>query len=165
MRPNLRLSCYWRGTHRRCRQVPWILETGILVPVWWLTPPHPAHSLDRMKPTSVCSVISDSVIPTVAPARLLCPWNIIGKKTVTSCHFLMGSSQPRDRTHITYIDRKILYQLHHLGQISNKPQELQMLCSPGSVQREKPIPQVVFLSPSSFGGKKKWIHAKSVHLK
>ena len=37
-------------------------------------------------------------------ARLLCPWDSLGKKTGSGCHFLLqGSSQPRDRTHISCI--------------------------------------------------------------
>ena len=43
-------------------------------------------------------------------ARLLCPWDLPGKKTGVGCHFLLGgSSQPRDRTHVFCIDRQILY--------------------------------------------------------
>ena len=106
MQPNLRLSCYWRGTHRRCRQVPWILETEILVPVWQLTPSHPAHSLDRMKLTSVCSVMSDSSIPWTSPARLLCPWNFPGKKTVAVCHFLLHRIFPTQGSNPHHLHRK-----------------------------------------------------------
>ena len=44
------------------------------------------------------------------PTRFLCPWNFPGENTGVSCHFLlMGSSWPRDRTHISCIGRWILY--------------------------------------------------------
>ena len=39
---------------------------------------------------SVCSVISDSLRPTDCKlARLLCPWNFLGKNTGVGFHFLL----------------------------------------------------------------------------
>ena len=33
------------------------------------------------------------------PARLLCPWDFLGKNTGVGCHFLLqGIFKPRDRT-------------------------------------------------------------------
>ena len=41
---------------------------------------------------------------------LLCPCNFSGKNIGVGCHFLLqGSSQVRDRTHISWIRRWILY--------------------------------------------------------
>ena len=38
------------------------------------------------------------------------PWDFPGKNTSVGCHFLLrGSSQPTDRTHISYISRQIIY--------------------------------------------------------
>ena len=38
--------------------------------------------------TRASSVVSDSAIPWLWPARLLCPWNFPGKSTGVGCHFL-----------------------------------------------------------------------------
>ena len=56
-------------------------------------------------------VVSDSLQHNgLYPARLLCPQDSPGKNTrVGSISFSRGSSQPRDRTHISYIGRQILY--------------------------------------------------------
>ena len=51
-----------------------------------------------------CSVASDSLRPYgLWPTRLLCPWDFPGKSTGAGCHFLQGSSQPRDWTCISCI--------------------------------------------------------------
>ena len=56
------------------------------------------------------SVLSDSLRPHgLQPTRLLCPQYFPGKNTGVGHHFLLGSSQPRDRTHISCIGRLILY--------------------------------------------------------
>ena len=42
----------------------------------------------------------------------LCPWDFPGKNTGVGCHFLLQAYfWPRDRTHISYIGRRILYHL------------------------------------------------------
>ena len=39
--------------------------------------------------THACSVVSNSLQPHgLQPTRLLCPWNLPGKKTGVGCHFL-----------------------------------------------------------------------------
>ena len=44
------------------------------------------------------------------PTRLLCPWNFPGNNTGGGCiSFSRGSSWPREGTHISCIDRQILY--------------------------------------------------------
>ena len=43
-----------------------------------------------MRSCSVVSVMSDPLRPHgLQPARLLCPWNSLGKNTEMSCHFLL----------------------------------------------------------------------------
>ena len=37
------------------------------------------------------------------PVRLLCPWDFPGKYTGVDSHFLLRSSQPRDRTHVSWV--------------------------------------------------------------
>ena len=50
------------------------------------------------------------VAPWTVAARLLCPWDFLGKKTGVGCYFLLqGSSCPRDGTHVSCIGRQILY--------------------------------------------------------
>ena len=53
----------------------------------------------------VTSVMSDPLWPYgLEPTRLLCPQDSPGKNTGLGFHFLLqGSSQPRDRTHISCI--------------------------------------------------------------
>ena len=42
--------------------------------------------------------------PTLCnPTRLLCTWYSPGKNTGVTCHFLRGSSRPRDRTHVFWV--------------------------------------------------------------
>ena len=49
--------------------------------------------------------------------RLLCPWNFPGKNTGVGCHSLLwGSSQPRNRTHVSRVSCTgtwLLYQLSY----------------------------------------------------
>ena len=54
---------------------------------------------------SVTSVVSDSLQPYgLKPTRLLCSWDSPGKNTGVDFHALLqGSSQPRDRTHISHL--------------------------------------------------------------
>ena len=54
---------------------------------------------------SVASVVFSSLRPYgLKAARLLHPWDSPGKKTAVSCHSLLqGSSQLRDRTHISIL--------------------------------------------------------------
>ena len=51
--------------------------------------------------------------------RLLCPLVSLAKNTgVGCCDLLQGSSQPRDRTHVSYVScigRRVLYHESHLG--------------------------------------------------
>ena len=45
--------------------------------------------------SSVCSVESDFLQPNgLQPARLLCPWNFLGKNTGVGCHFLLHEDPP-----------------------------------------------------------------------
>ena len=47
--------------------------------------------------------------PMAWTARLLCPWDSPGMNTGVGCHFLLqGSSQPRDQTGVSCIDKWIL---------------------------------------------------------
>ena len=60
------------------------------------------------------SVMSNSLQPHgLWPARLLCPWDSLGKNTGVGGHALSrGSSLPRDLTHISHvfcIGRQALY--------------------------------------------------------
>ena len=53
--------------------------------------------------------------PWPVPARLLCPWNFLGKDTGVRCHFPYSrrSSWPRDGTHVSCVSctgRRLLYQ-------------------------------------------------------
>ena len=59
----------------------------------------------------VCSVISDSLQHHgVSPNRLLCPSNFIVKITAVGCiSYSKGSSWPRGWTHISCVNRQILY--------------------------------------------------------
>ena len=61
----------------------------------------------------VCSVISNSWDPMDCSLPGFCPWNSPDKNTGVGCRFLLqGSSQPKDRTHVSYvccIVRQILY--------------------------------------------------------
>ena len=44
--------------------------------------------------TRASSVVSDSAIPWLWPARLLCPWNFLGKSTRVGCHALLQGIFP-----------------------------------------------------------------------
>ena len=60
----------------------------------------------------MCSVVSDSLQPyRLWPALLLCPWDLPGQNTGVGCCFLLGggSFQPRDRTCISCIGKRVLY--------------------------------------------------------
>ena len=51
-----------------------------------------------------CSVMSNSYLPhELSPTKLLCLWNSPGKETGVPISFSRGSSQPRDRTQLSYI--------------------------------------------------------------
>ena len=68
----------------------------------------------------VCAALSNSLWPYgLLPTRLLCPQDSPGKNTGLGFHFLLqGSSQPRDRTHIScisFIGRQVLCHQCHLG--------------------------------------------------
>ena len=44
----------------------------------------------------VCQLVSNSLWPYgLKPARLLCPWNFLGKKTGVGCHFLFQGNLPK----------------------------------------------------------------------
>ena len=69
---------------------------------------------------SAHSVVSNSLHPhRRQPMRLLCPWNFPCKNTGADCRFLLwGSSQPRDRTCVSYVScigRQVLYHQCSLG--------------------------------------------------
>ena len=51
-----------------------------------------------------CSNMSNSLrVHRLWPARLLCPWDSLGKNTGVGCHaFLQGSSWPRDWTSVSH---------------------------------------------------------------
>ena len=47
-------------------------------------------------------------------ARLLCPWDCLGRNTGTGCHFLLkGIFQPRDQTHLSSISCIGRWALYH----------------------------------------------------
>ena len=55
----------------------------------------------------VASVMSDSVRPYgLQPTRLLCPWDSLEARVLewVAMPFSRGSSPPRDRTYVSYID-------------------------------------------------------------
>ena len=58
-----------------------------------------------------CSGVSNSSWPHQLEAtRLLCPWDFPGEKTGAGCHFFhQGSSQLRDQTQVSCIDRQIFF--------------------------------------------------------
>ena len=82
-----------------------------------------SHSYQKCVTLCVCyvtSVVSNSLQSyELQPARLLCPWDSLGKSIGMGCHALLrGSSQPRDRIHISFVScivRLVLYHQHHLG--------------------------------------------------
>ena len=66
------------------------------------------------------SVVSKSLqLYGIQSARLLCPWNFLGKNARVACiSYSRGSSQPKDRTCVSCIsctDRWILCHQPHLG--------------------------------------------------
>ena len=70
-----------------------------------------------------CQTLCD---PMDQPARLLCPWDSVGKNTGVGCRaHLQGLFQSRDQTCVSYIScigRWVLYHQHHLeSQISMAP--------------------------------------------
>ena len=67
----------------------------------------------------VTSVVSDSLqSPELYPARLLCPWNTLGKNTrVVAVPSSRGSSRPREQTltyYVSCIYKRFLYHYHPL---------------------------------------------------
>ena len=66
----------------------------------------------RAKLPQSCPTLCDPVDSSVH-ARFLCPWDSSGKNTGVGCHtFFRGSSQPRDRTHVSCVScigRQILF--------------------------------------------------------
>ena len=68
----------------------------------------------------VASVVSDSVHPCgLQPARLLCPWDSLGKNTRVDCHTLFQGIFPAQGSNLhlmsTCIGRWVLYHLRYLG--------------------------------------------------
>ena len=58
----------------------------------------------------LCSVLSDSQLPGLRPARLLCPWNVPGKNTGVGCHFLLQGIFPTQGSNQGLLRcRRILY--------------------------------------------------------
>ena len=54
--------------------------------------------------------------PRTVPARLLCPWNLLGKKTGVSCHFLLHGSFPTQESNLNLLHcRQIVYPLSYEG--------------------------------------------------
>ena len=66
----------------------------------------------RAKLPQSCPTLCDPVDSSVH-ARFLCPWDSSGKNTGVGCHtFFWGSSQPRDRTHVSCVScigRQVLF--------------------------------------------------------
>ena len=81
------------------------IYTTIYIYIWWLV---------------VCSQSRVRLLQPhgLQPARLLCPWDFPGRilEWVT-ISFSRGSSQPRDRTHVSCICRWFLYQLSYQGSL------------------------------------------------
>ena len=51
--------------------------------------------MSAMLPRLVTSVVSNSLPPYVLqPARLLCPWDFLGKNTTVGCHALLQGNLP-----------------------------------------------------------------------
>ena len=78
----------------------------------WLLQTSPSSSVQNLnlqcKWYAVCSaasVMSGSLQPRGPyPTRLLCPWDFSGRDTgLVAISFSRGSSQPRDRTRVSYI--------------------------------------------------------------
>ena len=89
-----------------------------------------------------------------AACRLLCPWDSPGKSTVAGCHFLLRkSSQPRDRTCVSYV--YLYWQAGSLPlappgkplgevqfnsvQFSSVAQSCQLLATPWTAARQAPL--------------------------
>ena len=68
-----------------------------------------------------CSVMSDSLWPHgLQPARLLWPWNTLGKNTGVENHFLLQGIFPTQGSNLGLIHgRQILYHLSHKKNIHN----------------------------------------------
>ena len=70
--------------------------------------------------TSVCvshAVVSDSLQPYgLLSARLLCPWNSLGKNKGVDCHSLLQGTFPNLNPGLLHY-RQILYRLSHQGSI------------------------------------------------
>ena len=68
-------------------------------------------------PVYNCSVVSDSSRPHgLQPARLLCPWNSLGKNTGMGFHFLFLVIFPTQGSNLGLLHcRQILYCLSHQG--------------------------------------------------
>ena len=76
-----------------------------------------------------CSVIANSLQPHgLQPARLLCPWNFLGKNTGVGCHFLLQGIFPTQRTNPCLWSplhwQAASLPLHHLG----SPESLWYCC-------------------------------------
>ena len=82
---------------------------------------------NREKLRSVSSsVVSNSLQPHgLQPARLLCPWNSLGKNTRVSCHFFLQGIFPTQGSKPGLLNcRQILYHLNHQG----GPDQVVTLC-------------------------------------
>ena len=66
-----------------------------------------------------CSVVSDSLLlHGLEPARLLCPWNFLGKNTGVGCHFLLQDIFWTQGSNLCLPHcRWILYHLRHQGSL------------------------------------------------
>ena len=63
------------------------------------------------------SVVSDSRLQGLWPARLLCPWNFTGRNEWVASSSTRGSSRPWDQTCVFCIGRRILLPPRHWGEI------------------------------------------------
>ena len=65
----------------------------------------------------VCSVVSDSLQPyRLNPAKLLCPWDFLGKNTGVSCHFLLQGIFPPQESNLHLLHWQTgSLPLRHLG--------------------------------------------------
>ena len=70
--------------------------------------------LGKISATAAASFVSGSVQPYgLQPARLLCPWNSLGKSSRLGCHALLQGVFPTERSNLRC--RQVLYHLSYQG--------------------------------------------------
>ena len=82
----------------------WLMSKNLMV----------AQMIGKWKSVS-CSVMSNSLRPHwLQPARLLCPWNSLGKNTGVGCHFLLEGLFLTQGSNLCLLHcKKIIYHLSH----------------------------------------------------